>query len=82
MGVKVRQIPKDSGNWYVVVTRNGERRAQKMSSEEAAEKKATWVRKRLNSSADKEAFTPRKKKPALTLGDYADTWRTVTSRTT
>jgi integrase len=75
MGVKVRQIPKASGNWYVIVTHNGERRAQKMSSEDAAEKKAEWVRKRLNSSSDKEAFTPRKRKPALTFGDYADTWK-------
>ncbi len=75
MGVKVRQIPKDSGNWYVVVTHRGERRAQKMSSQEAAEKKAEWVLKRLGSSNDREAFAPRKKKPALTLGDYADTWK-------
>jgi integrase len=74
MGVKVRQIPKDSGNWYVVVTHKGERRAQKMSSEEAAEKKAEWVRKRLQSSSDKEAFTPRRKTPSLTLGAYADKW--------
>jgi integrase len=75
MGVKVRQIPKASGNWYVIVTHNGERRAQKMSSEDAAEKKAEWVRKRLTSSSDKEAFTPRRRKSALTLGDYADTWK-------
>jgi len=74
MGVKVRQIPKDSGNWYVVVTHRGERRAQKMSSEEKAEKKAEWVRKRLGSLSDNEVFTPTKKKPSLTLGEYADTW--------
>lgn len=36
MSVKVRQIPKDSGSWYVVVTHKGERRAQKMSNEKAA----------------------------------------------
>jgi len=75
MGVKVRQIPKDSGNWYVIVTHRGERRAQKMNSEEKAHSKAEWIRKRLNNLSDKEAFTPRKRKPALTLGDYADTWK-------
>src|SRR3972149_11216047 len=74
MGVKVRQIQKGSGNWYVVVTHKGERRAQKMKNEEAAEKKAVWVRKRLGSLSDAEAFTPRKRKAGPTLGDYADTW--------
>jgi hypothetical protein len=68
----VRQIPKGSGNWYVVVTHNGERRAQTTSSEEAEEKKGSWVRKRLSDLSDKEVFTPRKKKPALILGEYGD----------
>ena len=75
MGVKVRQIPNDSGNWYVVVTCKGERRAQKMSNEKAAEKKAEWIQKRLSNLSDKEVFTPRKKKPALTFGEYADKWQ-------
>jgi hypothetical protein len=34
----VWQIPKGNGKWYVVVTHNGERRPQKMISEEAVEK--------------------------------------------
>ena len=75
MGVKVRQIPKESGNWYVVVTHKGERRALKMSNEKAAEKKAEWIRKRLSNLSDREVFTPRRKKPALTPGQYADTWK-------
>ncbi len=40
MRVQVRQISEGSGKWCVVVTFKGERRAQRMSSEEAAEKKA------------------------------------------
>lgn len=75
MGVTVRQIPPDSGDWYICVTHKGERRHQKMKNEEAALKKAEWVRKRLGNLSDAGAFTPKKKKPILTLGDYADTWK-------
>jgi hypothetical protein len=46
-----------------------------MSNEKAAEKKAEWIRKRLDNLSDKEVLTPRRKRSALTLEEYADTWK-------
>ncbi len=48
MGVKVREIPKESGNWYLVIDHRGERRSKKVGrSKEAAEKVAEQVRANL-----------------------------------
>jgi len=48
MGVKVREIPKQSGNWYIVIDHRGERRSKKIGpSKAAAEKVAEQVRANL-----------------------------------
>jgi len=48
MGVKVREIPKQSSNWYLVIDHKGERRSKKVGrSREAAEKVAEQVRANL-----------------------------------
>ncbi len=72
MGVLVRELPKGSGNWYVMVNYKGHRRARKMTSKASAETQARKIGKKIDDG--KFELPSESRGAAITLGAYAEKW--------
>jgi integrase len=75
MGVKVREKPKNSGNWWVFINHQGRRKAKKIGNKRAAEEVARKIEAKLALSG-MELFSDQEtqKSKASTFEEYAATW--------
>jgi integrase len=73
MGVKIREKPKGSGQWWIFISHNGKRKAKKVGRDrEQAERVAAKAEAAL--TLGDLGFMKRKRTATPTLGDYAALW--------
>jgi integrase len=73
MGVKIREKPKGSGQWWIFISHNGKRKAKKVGRDrEQAERVATKAEAAV--TLGDLGFMKKQRKAAPTLGDYATLW--------
>jgi integrase len=72
MGVKVRERPKGSGEWWIFIDHKGKRKAKKVGSAEAALKAAKLIEAKL--TLGDVGVADREKPKAPTLKEYAELW--------
>ena len=70
MGVKVREKIKGSGEWWVFINHNGDRRSDKVGSKRAALELKTEIEKKI-AAAEFQIKLPG---PVPTFGKYAEKW--------
>jgi integrase len=72
MGVKVREKPKNSGNWWIFIDHQGRRKAKKIGKKRVAEAVARQIEAKLVLG---ELHLAEEKEPqAPSFGEYAKSW--------